>query len=94
MSQKVKLFKSKERRTRSEVSTFLRELAGKIEEGQVVLRQGSQETNLDLPENMVFEVEAERKEKKHKGLKQTLELEIEWYEGDNVNRGDGKLELG
>ncbi len=94
MSKKVKLFKSKERRTRNEVSTFLKDLAAKIDEGQVLLRQGNQETNLELPDNVKFEVEADQKQKKHKGLKYSLEVEIEWYEGDKVNRGDGKLELG
>ena len=94
MARKQKLFKSDERRTRDEVSAFLRELADKVAGGIVVLKQGQQEIQVELPHNLILDVEIKEKEKRHKGLKHTLEVEIEWYEGDDEIRGDGTLELG
>ena len=43
MGKETRLFKSEERRTRSEVSAFLRQLADKLDQGQVILRQGKEE---------------------------------------------------
>ena len=94
MARKKKLFKSDERKSREEVSTFLRELSEKVANGTVVLKQGQQEVTLDLPENLILEVDVEEKHKRPKGPKRTLEIEIEWYEGDDEIRGDGSLELG
>jgi amphi-Trp domain-containing protein len=94
MARKKKLFKSDERKTRNEISTFLRELSEKIAGGTVVLKQGQQEVTLDLPKNLILEVDVEEKHKRQKGPKRTLEIEIEWYEGEDDIHGDGSLELG
>jgi len=94
MARKKKLFKSDERKTREEVSTFLRELSEKIAGGTVVLKQGQQEVTLDLPENLILEVDVKEKQKRPKNPKRKLEIEIEWYEGEDDVRGDGSLELG
>ena len=94
MARKKKLFKSDERKTREEVSTFLRELSEKIAGGTVVLKQGQQEVTLDLPENLILEVDVKEKQKRPKNPNRKLEIEIEWYEGEDDVRGDGSLELG
>ncbi len=90
MARKEKLFKSKKTQSREEVSSFLRELADKIESGTLSFVQGSEETNFELPSNITVEIEAEQKVKNRKGLQQELEIELTWYEG---GQNSGTLEL-
>ncbi|MFP4345410.1 MAG: amphi-Trp domain-containing protein [Anaerolineales bacterium] len=81
MSKKTTLFKSEERHDLREVAAFLRELADRLESGEVVLQQGDREVNVRLPDRVELEIEVEKKEKKRK-TKHSLEIEIEWKEGD------------
>ncbi|MBS1250017.1 MAG: hypothetical protein MAG431_01606 [Chloroflexi bacterium] len=91
MGQEIRLFKSEERKSRAEVSEFLRQIAGKLAEGTIILRQGQEELVLEIPTNLVLEVQVEDEEKGSKGIQHSLELEIKWY--DNGDQG-GALELG
>jgi amphi-Trp domain-containing protein len=91
MGSEVRLFKSEERRSRSEVSEFLRQIAEKIAGGQVLLRQGQEELTLEIPQNLVLEVQVEDEDKKTKGIQHSLEIEIKWYDEDAQA---GPLELG
>ena len=91
MGKERRIFKNEERRSRSEVSAFLRQLAEKVDSGNVVLRQGGQETRLDLPHNLILEIQVEEEDKKSKGIQYSLEVEIKWFEGDDSG---GPLELG
>lgn len=59
MGKETRIFKSEERLRRSEVSQFLRQVADKIENGQVVLRQGQEELTLAIPRNLILEVQVE-----------------------------------
>ena len=90
MGREIKLFKSKERKSRSEVSAFLHQLADKVAEGKVVLRQGNEEINLSLPDHLILELQVEDEDKKRKGVEHSLEVEIKWYDNDQ----SGPLELG
>ncbi|MGD2059075.1 MAG: amphi-Trp domain-containing protein [Anaerolineales bacterium] len=92
MGNEVRLFKSEERKSRTEVTTFLKELAAKIDSGQVILRSGQEELTLEIPENLVLEVQVEDEDKKDKGIEHSLEIEIAWYEGGQQT--GGPLELG
>ena len=94
MSSERRLFKSEERQQRSLVSAFLRQIADKIEAGQVILRQGQQEISLQLPANLVLEIQVEEEDKRGKGLQHSLEIEIKWFEGDEAGESAGGLELG
>ena len=91
MGSEVRLFKSEERRSRSEVSEFLRQIAERIAGGQVLLRQGQEELTLEIPQNLVLEVQVEDEDKKTKGIQHSLEIEIKWYDDDAQA---GPLELG
>jgi amphi-Trp domain-containing protein len=91
MGKETRLFKSEERKSREEVSTFLTQLAAKISEGTVVLRQGAEEINLELPYNLILEIKVEDEDKKRKGIQHSLELEIKWFDDDSPA---GPLELG
>ena len=91
MGKEVRLFKSEEKRSRSEVGAFLHELADKLTGGQVVLRQGNEELTLQVPQNLVLEIQVEDEDKKRKGIQHSLEVEIKWFDDDDEG---GPLELG
>ena len=91
MGKETRLFKSGERMTRSAVAAFLQQLTDKIGEGQVVLRQGQNEITLDLPHNLVLEIQVEDEDKKRKGIQHSLEVEIKWFDDDGSS---GPLQLG
>ena len=91
MGIETRLFKSEERRSRSQVSQFLHQIADKIETGQVVLRQGQEALTLAIPTNLILEVQVEDEDKKSKGVQHSLEIEIKWFDDDGA---DGPLELG
>lgn len=90
MADKTILFKSQERKKRSEISEFLRELAVKVDEGEILLRQGAEEIRVQLPSSLVLEVQVDDKDKGAKGIKHSLEIELEWYDSED----QGPLEIG
>lgn len=82
MGEEMVLFSSEERRQVSEVADFLRELANKLQEGQVILRQGDSEVPLTIPKEVVLEIKAEEETKGSGKIKRSLEIEIEWVPGE------------
>ena len=82
MAKKTKVFKSKDRKSRTEVSAFLHQLADRISSGRLMLRQGKEEVTLELPNSMILEIDVEDQVKKVKGLEHTIEIEITWFEND------------
>lgn len=91
MGKEVRLFKSEERKSRSEVSAFLQQLADRLDEGKVVLRQGAEEIVLQMPQNLILEIQVEDEDKKRKGTQHSLEIEIKWFDSEAPG---GPLELG
>lgn len=89
MGRETKLFKSQERKSRVDVSTFLHQLADKISEGKVILSQGGEDLVLDLPQNVILELQVEDEEKSKKGIQHSLEVAIKWFD----NEQGGSLEL-
>lgn len=90
MGRETRLFKSQERKNRAEASHFLHQLADKLANGKVVLSQGTEELTLEIPENVILEVQVEDEEKGTKGTQHSLEVEIKWFDTDEQ---DGALEL-
>lgn len=82
MAKETILFKSEERKDLKSVADFLRQLADKIETGEVVFQRGDEEVRLKLATVVDFEIKAEEKPKKRLN-KQSLEIELEWYEGES-----------
>ncbi len=80
MAKKNVLVKSKSRKKLPDVAAFLRELADKVESGQVSLVQGEEDVSVVLPETVSFELEYYEQPKKH-GVKKQLEIELDWTEG-------------
>lgn len=91
MGEETRLFKSEEPKNRAEVGEFLRQIAEKIANGEVVLRRGQEELILNIPMNLILEVQVEDEDKKSKGIQHSLEIEIKWF--DNGMQS-GQLELG
>ena len=86
MAKKNVLVKSDLRKNLADSAAFLRELADKIESGQITLTQGGKDVIVDLPETVSFEVEYYEQPKKH-GLKKQLEIELQWSEGGKKRQG-------
>ena len=85
MAKKNVIVKSELRKTLPEVASFLRELADKIETGQVTLVQAGQDVAVELPDSVDFELEYYEQDKKN-GLKKQLEIELEWVEGEKKHQ--------
>jgi amphi-Trp domain-containing protein len=81
MARKSILIKNEVRMSREEAAAFLRQLADKLESGQVHMVQGNREVALNVPAQVVLEVQVDDKPKPRKGTKRSLEVEIEWYTG-------------
>ncbi len=90
MGNETRLFKAEERKNRSEVAQFLRQMADKIDAGEVVLRQGSQEQVLNLPDNLILEIQVEDEQKGNQVIQHSLEIEIKWFDDDQ----GGSFQLG
>lgn len=90
MATEVVLFKSEERKSLREVATFVRQLADRLDQHEVTLRQGEEEVTLSIPDQVVLELKVEE-EAKRSGPKYSLEIEIEWTEGE---AGDTGVALG
>ncbi len=81
MGKEIKLFKSKEQKSRKEVSDYLHLIADKIKSGELYLEQGNSQLTLALPRDLTLEIEAEDKLKKH-GTRHCFQIEIKWYDGE------------
>lgn len=91
MGKETRLFKSEERHSRANVSAFLRQLADKVEAGQVILTAGQETITLDIPANLILEIQVEDEDKRSKGIQHSLEIELKWFDNDTA---DGPLQLG
>ncbi|MFO7663046.1 MAG: amphi-Trp domain-containing protein [Chloroflexota bacterium] len=90
MGKETRLFKSEESKNRTDVGAFLRQLGEKVDTGEVILRQGSDELALLLPPNLILEIQVEDEEKS-RGIQHSLEIEIKWFDNGG---SDGPVELG
>ncbi len=64
------------------VSAFLYQHADRLSQNQITLRRGEEEFALDFPSKSVLELKVEE-EDRHGKTKRTLEIEIEWIDGDD-----------
>jgi amphi-Trp domain-containing protein len=86
------LFKNESKQHRADVAAYLRSVADKLEgDGELTLTAGTQSLDISVPARLEFEVKAERETS---GTADTgevsLELELEWSEGDEP---DGELSI-
>lgn len=85
MGRETILFKSEEKKTAAEAAAVLREVADKVEAGRIALRSATGAVELDIPAAVTLEIKAE--EEAGARTKRSLELEIEWVEGQGGEDG-------
>jgi amphi-Trp domain-containing protein len=85
MGRETVLFKSEEKKASSDIANTLRQIANKIDDGTMILKQGSEEITLEFPKNMVLELKIE--EEQGKRLKKSFEIELEWVIGEEQADG-------
>lgn len=85
MGRETVLFKSEEKKTRSEIAEILRLLADKVEQGHMILSNEAGNVDLAFPENMILEIKAEEETKRK--TKRSLEIELEWPVGGGKQGG-------
>jgi len=76
------LLKTKERRSRESAAALLRELAGSLESGDVVLQRGEEEVSMPVANQVRVKIKAKEKEKKGGTTKRTLKLSLKWTDAD------------
>lgn len=91
MGREIVLFKTEEPKSISETAQFLRLLADKLEKGDVTLKGAGQEINLQVPTGIILETKVEEESKKGR-TKRSLEIELEWYIGEETGHGGVTIE--
>jgi amphi-Trp domain-containing protein len=86
MGRETVLFKSEEKKASSDIANTLRQIADKIDDGTMTLKQGSDEITLEFPKNIVLELKIEEEQGK-KRLKKSFEIELEWIMGEEQSDG-------
>jgi amphi-Trp domain-containing protein len=86
MGRETVLFKSEEKKASSDIANTLRQIADKIDDGTMILKQGSEEITLEFPQKMVLELKIEE-EQGRKRLKKSFEIELEWIMGEEQSDG-------
>ncbi|NNF46662.1 MAG: amphi-Trp domain-containing protein [Desulfofustis sp.] len=77
MGKEVVLFKSEEKMSSGQAASLLRQIADKIEAGEIVLERGKKSVNLSIPSQLEVEIKAEKEIGKKKTTMK-LEVELEW----------------
>jgi amphi-Trp domain-containing protein len=85
MAKKSVLLKSKERKDVQSVAAFLRQLADRLEQREVVFQRGDEEIVVPVASDVVLSLKVKEKAKK-RGLKRKLKLALKWVDG---KRGKG-----
>jgi amphi-Trp domain-containing protein len=78
------LFKTETEQSRADIAASLRTIADRLDDdGEVTLSAGDQSQTLSVPARPTFEIKVEREESKHGPAELSIELELEWDEGDD-----------
>ncbi|WP_318571017.1 amphi-Trp domain-containing protein [Salinigranum marinum] len=90
------LFQSEGSQSRSEIASYLRRVADKLDAGDdITLTAGEQSVTMTPPAQPTFEVKAEREGPTDSPGELSIEFEIEWGEDGDVGNGEsgGGLEI-
>jgi len=75
------LFEDERRLTRTDVASYLRTIADRLETGEALtLETGADSVTVDVPREVEFEVKVEREGPADRAGELGLELELEWDE--------------
>ena len=87
------LFKSESRMDRTEIASYLRQVADNLEGGDdITLKSGEESVTLDPPAQPTFEVKAEREGPEGGPYERSIEFELEWDESDEGESGGLEIE--
>jgi amphi-Trp domain-containing protein len=76
------LFEHEQRMARDDAAAYLRQVADRLDAGEVTLSAGDQSLSLSPPSQVTFEVKAERETSTGGGNPElSVEFELEWAEG-------------
>jgi amphi-Trp domain-containing protein len=88
------LFESEAMHSRSEVADYLRRVADNLDAGdEIALEAGSQSITMTPPDQVEFEVKAEREGSADGDGELSVEFELEWPENDAASGSSGSLEI-
>ncbi|KAB1198342.1 MULTISPECIES: amphi-Trp domain-containing protein [Haloferax] len=88
------LFKSEARQSRTEIASYLRAIADKLDAGEpITLKAGSQSVTMDPPASPTFEVKAEREGPAGQPGELSVEFELEWDEDGGDGGDSGELQI-
>jgi amphi-Trp domain-containing protein len=80
------LFESEMVQSRADVAAYLRTVADRLDDdGRVTLSAGDQSLTVTVPARPTFEVKVEREGPPEGPAETSLELELEWDEGDDAD---------
>lgn len=82
MAKKKILLKSDEAIARADVAGFLYQVSEALAKGHLALKQGEEKVELQVPDQVEFEVEVDEKPKKG-ARKISVEFELEWLVGED-----------
>lgn len=84
------LFEFEQTMSRAEVARYLRTVAKHLEkDGSINFSSGTHQSTVEVPSRVEFEVEVERDVSDAEPAEMSIELEIEWREGEE----DASLEI-
>lgn len=92
MGRETVLFRHEKKMSSLEAAELLRQVATKIEGGEIVLEQGKKKVNLSIPSRVEVQVKAE-KEVGRKNTTMKLELEIEWPLGGRKKQKEAAMKI-
>ncbi len=89
----IVLFETEQKQTRKDIAAYLRAVADNLDNGeQITLQSGDESVTIDPPARPTFEVKVEREGPKGGPYERSLELELEWDEGDDDKNSDLSIE--
>lgn len=84
------LFEFEQTMSRAEVARYLRIVAKHLEkDGSINFSSGARQSTVEVPSRVQFEIEVEREASDNEPAEMSIELEIEWTEGEE----DASLEI-
>ena len=85
--QKKMLFNNKSLMKSTDLAVFLHTIADKVAEKKIVIQEEGNETCIELPEELIFQMKAKEATSK-KGIKHSVALKLKW-----TDRTNGKFEI-
>ncbi|MDX1662907.1 MAG: amphi-Trp domain-containing protein [Candidatus Promineifilaceae bacterium] len=89
MSEEKTLYESESYRTVPEVIEFFRQLAHWLEDRRIIFPHGEEEIVIEIPDEVVLEIELEEEDAGVNRIERSLEIEIEWTEDTSAEDAAG-----